>query len=197
MRATSRAGSALAATTLAAFFAPGDAAEVTVKISYPDRDAGSTAARVLVATLVTLAVSVLVWMVLRRSASSTTRTSTSTTTAEQDVVNDNEEIDGWEVLTSDDDEGGRHHSGCPRSRWTRAQHRGASGKLRSLQRAPRGGEESWRGILPRTEGRGSWGAMDQVLAVYRWVHVPRMPEVRERGMSLVQLALRKVSKGRV
>ena len=107
MRATSRAGSALAATTLAAFFAPGDAAEVTVKISYPDRDAGSTAARVLVATLVTLAVSVLVWMVLRRSASSTTRTSTSTTTAEQDVVNDNEEIDGnngWEVLTGDDDE---------------------------------------------------------------------------------------------
>ena len=107
MRATSRAGSALAATTLAAFFAPGDAAEVTVKISYPDRDAGPTAARVLVATLVTLAVSVLVWMVLRRSASSTTRTSTSTTTAEQDVVNDNEEIDGnngWEVLTGDDDE---------------------------------------------------------------------------------------------
>ena len=79
-------------------------------------------------------------------------------------------------------------SGCPRSRWTRAQRRGASGKLRSLQRAPRGGEESWR---------GSCGAMDQVLAVYRWVHVPRMPEVRERGMSLVQLALRKVSKGRV
>ena len=66
MRATSRAGSALAATTLAAFFALGDAAEVTVKISYPDRDAGSTAARVLVATLVTLAVSMLVWMVLRR-----------------------------------------------------------------------------------------------------------------------------------
>ena len=63
MRATSRAGSALAATTLAAFFALGDAAEVTVKISYPDRDAGSTAARVLVATLVTLAVSMLVWMV--------------------------------------------------------------------------------------------------------------------------------------
>ena len=106
MRATSRAGSALAATTLAAFFALGDAAEVTVKISYPDRDAGSTAALVLVATLVTLAVSMLVWMVLRRSASSTTRTSTSTTTAEQDVVNDNEEIDGngWEVLTGDDDE---------------------------------------------------------------------------------------------
>ena len=103
MRATSRAGSALAATTLAAFFALGDAAEVTVKISYPDRDAGSTAARVLVATLVTLAVSMLVWMVLRRSASSTTRTSTSTTTAEQDVVNE-KEIDGWEVLTSDDDE---------------------------------------------------------------------------------------------
>ena len=103
MRATSRAGSALAATTLAAFFALGDAAEVTVKISYPDRDAGSTAARVLVATLVTLAVSMLVWMVLRRSASSTTRTSTSTTTAEQDVVNE-KESDGWEVLTSDDDE---------------------------------------------------------------------------------------------
>ena len=103
MRATSRAGSALAATTLAAFFALGDAAEVTVKISYPDRDAGSTAARVLVATLVTLAVSMLVWMVLRRSASSTTRTSTSTTTAEQDVVNE-KEIDGWEVLTGDDDE---------------------------------------------------------------------------------------------
>ena len=105
MRATSRAGSALAATTLAAFFALGDAAEVTVKISYPDRDAGSTAARVLVATLVTLAVSVLVWMVLRRSASSTTRTSTSTTTAEQDVVNDNDQIDNndWEVLTGDDD----------------------------------------------------------------------------------------------
>ena len=106
MRATSRAGSALAATTLAAFFALGDAAEVTVKISYPDRDAGSTAALVLVATLVTLAVSMLVWMVLRRSASSTTRTSTSTTTAEQDVVNDNDQIDdnGWEVLTGDDDE---------------------------------------------------------------------------------------------
>ena len=51
-------------------------------------------------------VSMLVWMVLRRSASSTTRTSTSTTTAEQDVVNDNEEIDSncWEVLTCDDDE---------------------------------------------------------------------------------------------
>ena len=103
MRATSKAGAALTATTLAAFFALGDAAEVTVKISYPDRDAGSTAARVLVATLVTLAVSMLVWMVLRRSASSTTRTSTSTTTAEQDVVNE-KEIDGWEVLTSDDDE---------------------------------------------------------------------------------------------
>ena len=51
-------------------------------------------------------VSMLVWMVLRRSASSTTRTSTSTTTAEQDVVNDNREIDSncWEVLTCDDDE---------------------------------------------------------------------------------------------
>ena len=91
MRATSRAGSALTATTLAAFFAPGDAAEVTVKISYPDRAAGATAVLVLVATLATLAVSTLVWMVLRRSMSSTARTSTSTTTPESDSVRDNEE----------------------------------------------------------------------------------------------------------
>lgn len=157
MRATSRAGSALAATTLAAFFALGDAAEVTVKISYPDRDAGSTAALVLVATLVTLAVSMLVWMVLRRSASSTTRTSTSTTTAEQDVVNDNEEIDGngWEVLTGDDDEedttaGAPAVGGHGRSAEGQAGSSAASGERPAVaRRAGEAARASARQVAPR------------------------------------------------
>ena len=178
MRATSRAGSALAATTLAAFFAPGDAAEVTVKISYPDRDAGSTAALVLVATLVTLAVSMLVWMVLRRSASSTTRTSTSTTTAEQDVVNDNEEIDGnngWEVLTGDDDEedttaGAPAIGGHERSAVGQAGSSAASGERPAVAR--RAGEAYY---LEQKGGvRGvPWIKCSQCTAGYMYLECPR------------------------
>ena len=177
MRATSRAGSALAATTLAAFFALGDAAEVTVKISYPDRDAGSTAARVLVATLVTLAVSMLVWMVLRRSASSTTRTSTSTTTAEQDVVNDNEEIDGngWEVLTGDDDEedttaGAPTVGGHERSAEGQAGSSAASGERPAVAR--RAGEAYY----PEQKGGVRvvpWIKCSQCTAGYMYLECPR------------------------
>ena len=117
VRATVQARTALAVTTLAASLAPGDAAEGIEWNLYPDRATGASAALVLVGTLAVLAVSTLIWLILRwkprmrASAGSTGRTPTSMTPREQVPVNDNEveRENGWSVLNGDDD---NNHNGA-------------------------------------------------------------------------------------
>ena len=106
LKATSRTGAALCATTLAAFFAPGEAAEVQVAIAFLDRAAGASAALVAAITFAVLMISMLWWMLRRRDRQARTTVDASTSTTEIGFVNGDDDIDdnGWEMLNDDDDE---------------------------------------------------------------------------------------------
>ena len=106
LKATSRAGAALCATTLAAFFAPGEAAEVQVTIAFPDRAAGASAALVAAITFAVLMISMLWWMLRRRERQARTTVDASTSTTEIGFVNGDDDIDdtSWTMLSDDDDE---------------------------------------------------------------------------------------------